>query len=145
MLPPIADPPLDVQARIGIYRGAEMAAELTSDLRRGRLGDDVAGFAVDAPDGRVGKVQRINYTRTCMVVATGRWPFRRRLLIPASAVATVDPDRKVVYVRTKKRDVLSGPTYDEGAGVDEERATEAERYYAGYTEMHGRPVRVIRS
>jgi hypothetical protein len=130
MVPPIADVVYAVQARVAIDRGAEMATELSNDLDRGRLGNDLVGFAVDARDGCVGKVERVNYQRTCMVVTTGRWLFRRRHVVPTSAVASVDPGRRVIYVRTSMREILGGPTYDDGAGIDEDRETEAEAYYA---------------
>jgi len=111
-----------------------MATELSNDLNRGRLGDELVGFAVDARDGRVGKVERVNYEGTCMAVTTRRWPSRRRHVVPASAVASIDPGQKIVYVRTSKRDILSGPAYDDGAGIDEDRETEAEGYYARHAD-----------
>ena len=107
-----------------------MGPEISSDSNRARVGDDMVGFAVDARDGRVGKVDLVDYQRTCMVVTTRRWPFRRRHVVPASAVASVDPGRRVVYVRTSMRDILSGPPYDGGAGLDEDGELEAEGDYA---------------
>lgn len=121
-----------------------MATHLSNHLTRGGLGDDVAGFAVEARDGRVGKIDRVNYEKTCMVVRTRRWPFLRRHLVPASAVASVDRERRVVYVRTNKRDILNGPAYDDVAGVDEEQEADAEGYYARCldgpeTDVYARP------
>ena len=111
-----------------------MATELSNDLNRGRLDDELVGFDVDARDGRVGKVERVNYEGTCMVVTTRRWPSRRRNVVPASAVASVDPGRRVVYVRTSKREIVSGPGYEDGVGVDEDRELEAEGYYARHAD-----------
>ncbi len=93
-----------------------MASELWKDSNRGRLRDDVVGFSVDAPDGPVGKVERVDDERARMVATTRRWPVRRRNALPASAVVSVDRERRVVYVRTSKRDILRWPPYDGGAG-----------------------------
>ncbi len=111
-----------------------MTTELSNDVNRGRLGEDLVGFAVEARDGRVGKVDRVNYEQTCMVVTTGRWPSRRRHVVPASDVASVDLGRRVVLVQPSKREILSGPTYDDGAGIAEDRETEAEGYYARHAD-----------
>lgn len=104
-----------------------MATEFSNYGTRTRLGDDLAGFAVEAGDGRVGKVDRVNYEGTCLVVTTRRWPFSRRHLVRASAVVSVDHEARVVYVRTKKRDILSGPEYDDSFGVDDQREREVAR------------------
>jgi hypothetical protein len=111
-----------------------MTNDLSNDLNRGLLGEDLVGFAVHAGDGPVGKVDRVNYKRTCMVVTTRRWPSRRRHVVPASALASVDPEQRIVFVRTSRREIVSGPTYGEGAGIDEDRETEAEGYYARHAD-----------
>jgi hypothetical protein len=95
---------------------------MTNDLNRGPLGDNLVGFAVDARDGRVGKVDRVNYERTYIVVTTRRWPARRHV-VPASAIASVDPGRRPVFVLTSKRDIISGPTYDDEAEIDRDPET----------------------
>jgi hypothetical protein len=111
-----------------------MTNDLSNDVSRGLLGEDLVGFAVDARDGPVGKVDRVNYKRTCMVVTTRRWPSRRRHVVPASSIANVDAERRVVFVRTSRREIVSGPTYDDGAGIDEDGETEAEGYYARHVD-----------
>ena len=92
-----------------------MAIEISNDVDRPGEGDDFVGFAVDARDGRVGRVDRVNSQRTRMVVTTRRWPLRRRHVVPLSEVASVDRGRRVIYVRTSKREILSGPRYDDAA------------------------------
>jgi len=94
----------------------------SNDLNRGPLGDNLVGFAVDARDGRVGKIDCVNHERMCIVVTTRRWPARRHV-VPASAIASVDPGRRVVFVRTSKREIVSGPTGDDGAGIDKDPET----------------------
>lgn len=104
--------------------------QISNELNRGLVGDDPVGFAVDARDGRVGKVDHVNSDRTYMVVTTRRWPLRRRHVVSATAVASVDPGRRVIYVRTSKREILSGPSFDAVAVLDGDREMEAEDDYA---------------
>ena len=100
-----------------------MTIDLSNDPKRRLLGEYLVGSRVDARDGPVGKVERVNYERMCIVVATRRWPSRRRHRVPASAIASVDPARRILFVGTSKREIVSGPTDHERAGIDEERET----------------------
>ena len=95
-----------------------------------RLHDDVVGFTVEALDGRVGKVDRVNYKGTCIVLQKGRWPFGGKQVIPGFAVREVDSRRKTVFIDVERDDIENAPKYDESAGVDEECEKRVESYYA---------------
>jgi hypothetical protein len=84
---------------------------------------DVAGFEVEATDGRIGKVDEATYDTggSYLVVDTGFWIFGKKRMIPAGLVERVDPEERKVYLRASKDDIKKAPDYDDKRRSDEQR------------------------
>ena len=81
----------------------------------GRL--DVAGFAVEATDGAVGKVNESSNVigEGYLVVDTGFWKFGKTVLIPAGLVERVDRDDEKLYLAAAKDDIADAPEFREAS------------------------------
>jgi hypothetical protein len=79
-----------------------------------RPGADLAGFAVEAVDGRVGKVDQhsdeAGFGR--IVVDAGTWIFGRRVMLPAGVISTVDAERREVHVARTRSEIKNAPEFD---------------------------------
>ena len=70
---------------------------------------DLAGYAVQAVDGEIGKVDRAGDTD--LVVDTGPWIFGRKVLLPAGVVARVDHRSRTLHVDRTKEQIRDAPEY----------------------------------
>jgi hypothetical protein len=70
---------------------------------------DLAGYAVQAVDGEIGKVERAGDTD--LVVDTGPWIFGRTVLLPAGVVERVDHRSRTVHVDRTKEQIKDAPEY----------------------------------
>ncbi len=76
-------------------------------------GVDLSGFRVVGKDGEIGTVDRasndvrVNY----VVVDTGDWSPGRQVMLPAYAVAHIDPSSRTVQVDLTRDDVRSAPDF----------------------------------
>ena len=112
-----------------------MAAGTTTDLWTfpdtvGRL--DLSGFAVEATDGSIGKVEEatLDVGESYIVVDTGIWIFGKKVLLPAGTVQRVDRDDEKVYVDRTKDEIKNAPEFDKDAYRDEGYRSEVGDYYA---------------
>ncbi|MEU9148436.1 PRC-barrel domain-containing protein [Streptomyces sp. NPDC048349] len=76
-------------------------------------GTDLAGYTVEATDGRIGKVDQHNDEAgdAYLVVDTGVWIFGREVLVPAGAVTRVDPESRTLYVEGTKEQIKAAPEF----------------------------------
>lgn len=102
---------------------------------------DLAGFAVEATDGRIGKVLAEGKTETegsYLVVDTGPWIFGKQVVLPAGAVALIDMTREAVFVDRTKGEIKHAPEFASLIQLPEpdylERLGE---YYGSYYGHHG--------
>lgn len=99
---------------------------------------DLSGFAVEALDGSIGKVDEATYEvgRSHIVVDTGPWIFGKKVLLPAGIVRGIDETEELVYVNRTKDEIKSAPEYDESMADDHAYRTNVGSYYghggAGY-------------
>jgi len=106
---------------------------------------DLTGFAVEALDGSIGKVDRASYETgsSSIVVDTGPWIFGRKVLLPAGVIDRVDAGEATIYVHRTKDQIKGAPEYDEMLANDETYHSEVGSYYgpdgAGYQELDDRP------
>jgi hypothetical protein len=102
------------------------------DLTRGL---DLAGFAVEARDGGIGKVDEATYdaSRSYIVVDTGPWIFGKKVLLPAGTVERVDLDSQTVFVDRKKDEIKNAPEFDEASYRDDAYRSRVGGYYYGET------------
>ena len=79
--------------------------------------NDLIGFAVEALDGAVGKVDEATYDvgESYIVVDTRPWIFGKKVMLPASTVSPeLDPQReRKVYVARTKDEIKHAPEFDE--------------------------------
>ncbi len=106
-----------------------MQADLWTSGEGVVLGDELAGYDVEGSDGRIGKVDRVTYTKTSVLVSTSRL-FGKRYVIPASSVERIDPDSQAIFVDLSKEEVENSPEYDDRLGFDDDCKAKTETYYA---------------
>lgn len=92
---------------------------------------NLEGFAVEAIDGSIGKVDQETPAAGpgYLVVDTGPWIFGRQVIIPAGAIASVDLDEEIVFLDLTKDQVKDSPEYDPMAGVEDDYLGRLGSYY----------------
>jgi hypothetical protein len=102
--------------------------------------ENLTGFAVEAIDGDIGKIDEATYDvgGSYVIVDTGPWIFGKKVMIPAGLIRDVDPDAQTVFVNRTKDEIKNAPEFDESMYRDERYRTELGGYYgqggAGYRE-----------
>ncbi|WP_406207680.1 PRC-barrel domain containing protein [Kitasatospora sp. NBC_01560] len=71
---------------------------------------ELIGYAVEATDGHVGKVDRhsTEVDAAHLVVDTG-WLLGRQVLLPAGTVTRIDHEERTVHVGRSKEEIRSAP------------------------------------
>ncbi|MFE5797756.1 PRC-barrel domain containing protein [Streptomyces sp. NPDC056503] len=79
-------------------------------------GDTLIGYAVEATDGGIGKVDRHteDVDRSYLVVDTGPWILGRKVVLPAGLVSRVDRENETVHVDCTKDHVRESPDFESG-------------------------------
>jgi hypothetical protein len=96
-------------------------------------GHDVTGYAVEAKDGSIGKVDEATYDvgSSFIVVDTGPWIFGKQVMLPAGVIERVDTDEEKVYVDATKDEIKAAPELDEVLRDDPAYRDRLGSYYAG--------------
>jgi hypothetical protein len=106
-----------------------MQSVWTNQVEGVELNDGLMGFTVEGRDGKIGKVDHVNYTGTCITVASGL--IRKQSnVVPAAALEEIDLDTETVYVRLNADQVHDSPDYDPTEGIDEACEAKVEEYYS---------------
>lgn len=94
-------------------------------------GVDLSGFAVEALDGSIGKIDEATYDigASYIVVDTGPWIFGKKVMLPAGVIDRVDLEDETVWVSRTKDEIKAAPEYDEGMDADEGYRRELGTYY----------------
>ncbi|MEV7617748.1 PRC-barrel domain containing protein [Streptomyces sp. NPDC089799] len=76
-------------------------------------GTDLTGYAVEAVDGTIGKVDKHSdeTDASWIVVDTGPWIFGRDVLLPAGTILRIDTAEEKVYVGLTRQQVKSSPDF----------------------------------
>ena len=92
---------------------------------------DLTGYAVEATDGSIGKIDESSNEvgASYIVVDTGPWIFGKKVVLPAGVVETVDHDDEKVFVNRSKDDIKNAPEFDEDRYRDTEYRDELSGYY----------------
>ena len=93
-----------------------------------RLSDEMAGYHVEARDGAIGVVDRVSYSGSCLYLSVGRFR-KRRYVIPAGALARIDPERNSILLDVTKEEIEQAPPYDAHRGFDDDHERATGRYY----------------
>lgn len=86
-----------------------------------RLGMDLAGFDVEAADGRIGKVDTHDAEADAghLVVDIGLWIFGKHVLLPVGTISCVDPVERVLYVDRGRDEIKNAPAFDRHEHADD--------------------------
>ena len=97
--------------------------------------EDLAGYAVHATDGEVGKVDQddISTGDRYLLVATGPWIFGRTVLVPATVIDHVDHRTQAVYLKCTRDAIKEAPEYRE----DRSHRAELDVWYGKPLELGG--------
>ena len=79
------------------------------------IGDiDLTGYAVEASDGPIGKVDEASYEvgGGYLVIDTGPWIFGKKAVLPAGLVERIDTEAETVFVASTKDEIKSSPDFD---------------------------------
>jgi hypothetical protein len=103
--------------------------------------DKLKGFTIEAADGAIGEVRSFffdsqDWTIRYLVVDTGKWLPGRKVLIPPSALGTLDRRNRILHVHLTKEQVRNSPDLDTDKPVSREWETELYRHY-GWTPYWG--------
>ncbi|GAA3002281.1 PRC-barrel domain-containing protein [Streptomyces fulvorobeus] len=84
-------------------------------------GADLTGYAVEATDGSIGKVDKHSdeVGSAYLVVDTGVWIFGKEVLLPAGTVKHVDTEDRKVYVSLTKDQIKDSPEFDKNKHTDD--------------------------
>ena len=95
------------------------------------MGMDLTGFAVEAIDGKIGKVDEATHEAggSYIVVDTGPWIFGKKVMLPAGVIRDVDLDTETIFVDRTKDEIKSGPEFDEKTYRGQGYRTQVGDYY----------------
>jgi hypothetical protein len=102
-------------------------AEMIEDL-------DVAGFEVEASDGKVGVVTEASNElgSSWLVVDTGPWIIGKKVLMPAGTIEKIDVDERKIYVDRTREEIKAAPEHDPSGYADQEYRLALADYYADF-------------
>jgi hypothetical protein len=101
---------------------------------------NLAGFTVEALDGKIGKVDEATNEvgGSFVVVDTGPWIFGKKVMLPAGLIRDIDLDTETVFVNATKEHIKNAPEFDEETYRDEGYRDQLSTYYGpggpGYTQ-----------
>lgn len=104
--------------------------------------DAVMGYAVEARDGGIGKVDEatLDAGAACIVVDTGPWIFGKKVLLPAGVIDRIDSADEKIYVSRTKDEIKNAPEFDADRYRDEAYRAELGGYYGTRAETYDRPL-----
>ena len=93
---------------------------------------DLAGFTVEARDGKVGVVDQATWDKAFgyLVVNTGPSIFGKQVMLPGGVVCRLDLDDETVFVDRSRDEVLDAPAFDESRADDAGYLNELRAYFA---------------
>lgn len=97
-------------------------------------------FTLNATDGTIGKVKDLfiddeSWATRFLVVETGSWIKRHRVLIPTAALGSIDAAGKAIEVSITREQVQNSPDIDCAMPVSRQHETDLSGYY-GFPTYH---------
>ena len=117
-----------------------MAAEKIWSYSETAWSTDLCGYDAEALDGPLGKVAEATdeIRRGYVVVDTGPWFFRKKAVLPAGVIDSVDREARRIYVNRTRHEVANAPKLNEAHFDDDAYRVALGRYYglggAGFRE-----------
>lgn len=114
--------------------GNDSPAEMWHYREGGAPVEDIAGFAIEARDGEIGRVDKANAAEGAahLLVATGPWIFGKTVMLPAGVINRIDYKHKVVHVDRDMDQIKNAPEYDDTLPDDETYRRGLGDYYASH-------------
>ena len=97
----------------------------------------MVGFAVEASDGHIGKIDEASFDVGAghIVVDTGPWIFGRKVVLPAGTIERVDLADNKVYVDRTKSEIKDSPELKDVTRLDNAQREQVGSYWSNrYTE-----------
>lgn len=96
----------------------------------------ISGYAVSASDGKIGTISDLlfddtNWLVRWLVVETGNWLFGRKVLLPSSALASLNAERKECSIKLTIQQIKDSPDVDTDRPVSRQMETSVYGHY-GY-------------
>src|SRR5262245_55363554 len=94
---------------------------------------DISGYAVEALDGKIGKVEETYGApdASFIIIDTGPWIFGHRIMVPAGFVNHVDHMERRVYVECTQDDIKGAPAFDPELYADHAYRDKVASHYGG--------------
>lgn len=111
---------------------AEMREDVVGDNRQGGgMGNGLVGYAVEALDGSIGKIDEATGEAgaSYVVVDTGPWIFGKKVMLPAGVISRVDSENQSVSVNRTKDEIKKSPLFDDATYRDSSYRDELGAYY----------------
>ena len=105
--------------------------EIWSYRDQGMSTTAVTGYAVEAIDGSIGKVDDASNDvgASYIVVDTGPWIFGKKVMLPAGVISRVDSEDEKVFVNRTKDQIKNSPEFDPDRFGDQTYRGELGSYY----------------
>jgi hypothetical protein len=102
-----------------------------SSLGTSLMKQQITGYAVEAIDGSIGKIDDATLEAGLghLVVDTGPWIFGKKVMLPAGVIKTVDHVNENVLVNRTKDEIKNAPEFDESMRNDEKYRIDLGTYY----------------
>jgi hypothetical protein len=110
-------------------------ADIWSFREQSLAAGNIVGFAVEATDGGIGKIDEATdeVGSSRLIVDTGPWIFGKKVMLPAGVVDRVDLDAETVFVNRTKDEIKNAPEFDESMHRDDdEYRNRLGGYYGGF-------------
>ena len=90
------------------------------------------GFAVEALDGEIGKVDEatLDSGMNYLVIDTGPWIFGKKVMLPAGIVSRIDSGSRRLFVNRTKEQIKNAPEFDQSFVGDTGYYDRLGTYYA---------------
>lgn len=111
-----------------------MQAEMWVYKHEGRTGGSLAGYTVQATDGKVGKVSSAIESpgSSCIVVDRGTWIRSKKILLPAGVIEVIDDGAEEVWLNLTREQIDGAPEADEAAMANDDSRTGLGEYYGRF-------------
>lgn len=92
---------------------------------------NLEGLDIEAVDGSIGEIDEATYDvgASYVVVDTGPWIFGKKVLIPASAIQSIDLENRKAFVRLTKDQIKASPEFDPTSYTSDDYRQRVGSYY----------------
>ena len=95
---------------------------------------DLTGFAVEAADGEVGRVDSVSEDvgEGAIIVDTGPWILGKKVVLPAWLIHSVDAEDGTIHVDRTRDEIKAAPEWDPTGYAEQEYRLMVAEYYSRF-------------